>query len=121
MTFGFLALGSSSVPTNGIYLPATNNIGLAANSAKVFDCLASSGTCTVAGSLQTGAAGLTLTTGAFGMPKMTASASAPGAAGAKFEVVCGTNAGTAKLTMSAGTSSTVVTVVDNVGSGVTGC
>lgn len=76
----------------------------------------------VAGTLQTlSAASLTLTNGAIGMGKMTASASAPGAAGTKLEAVCGTNAGTAKLVMYAGTSGTAVTVIDNVGTGVTGC
>lgn len=64
---------------------------------------------------------LTLTAGSIGMTKITASGTAPGAAGVKFEVVCGTNAGTAKLTMSAGTSATPVTIVDNVGAAVTGC
>lgn len=59
--------------------------------------------------------------GAFSMAKITASGSAPGADSAKFEVVCGTNAGTAKLQMYAGTSATPVTVLDNVGAGVTGC
>jgi len=78
------------------------------------------GAFTSAGALQIGAT-LTLTNGAWGVPKITASASAPGADGAKFEVVCGTNAGTAKLIMYAGTSTTSVNVVDNVGSGVTGC
>ena len=78
------------------------------------------GAFTSAGALQIGAT-LTLTNGAWGVPRITASASAPGADGAKFEVVCGTNAGTAKLVMYAGTSATSVTVVDNVGSGVTGC
>jgi hypothetical protein len=68
-----------------------------------------------------GGASLTLTTGALGLSKMTASGSAPGAAGGKLELVCGTNAGTAKLTVSAGTSSTPATVLDNIGSGVTGC
>lgn len=71
--------------------------------------------------LKTGAGALTLTTGAIGMNTMTASASAPGAGGAKFEVVCGTNAGTVKLVMYGGTSGTAVTVVDNVGGGVSGC
>lgn len=46
---------------------------------------------------------------------------APGAGIARLEVVCGTNAGTAKLVMTAGTLATAVTVVDNVGAGVTGC
>lgn len=65
--------------------------------------------------------GLTLTPGALAFPKITASASAPGAAGAKLELVCGTNAGTAKLVIAAGTSATVVTIVDNIGAGVSGC
>lgn len=59
--------------------------------------------------------------GNLNLAKMTASASAPGAALAKLEVVCGTNAGTVKLIMYAGTSGTAVTVVDNVGASVTGC
>lgn len=71
--------------------------------------------------LGTTAANITASQGSIGMAKITASASAPGAAGAKFEVVCGTNAGTAKLVMYAGTSGTAVTVTDNVGTGVTGC
>lgn len=71
--------------------------------------------------LATGAGTLTLTTGAVGLSKMTASASAPGAAGGKLELVCGTNAGTAKLVAYAGTSGTAVTVLDNIGAGVTGC
>lgn len=76
----------------------------------------------IAASFQTGGSALlTLTAGALGMSKMTASASAPGAAGSKFEVVCGTNAGTAKMVMYAGISGTAVTVIDNAGTGVTGC
>lgn len=68
-----------------------------------------------------GSTALTLTAGAVGLPRITASASAPGASGSKLEVVCGTNAGTAKLVMYAGTSTTAATVADNVGTGVTGC
>jgi hypothetical protein len=64
---------------------------------------------------------LTLTDGALGLKKITASASAAGAAGLKIEVVCGTGAGTAKLTAIAGTSATPVTILDNIGAGVTGC
>lgn len=73
------------------------------------------------GGFRVGIAAMTLTGGALGLDKITASASAPGAGGAKFELVCGTNAGTAKLTIGAGTSATMVTVVDNIGAGVTGC
>jgi hypothetical protein len=64
---------------------------------------------------------LTGNTGEVGMPKITASASAPGAAGAKFEWVCGTGAGSQKLIAYGGTSTTPVTIVDNVGTGATGC
>jgi hypothetical protein len=67
------------------------------------------------------ATALTLATGEVGLNKITASGSAPGAAGLKFEAVCGTNAGTAKIITYAGTSTTPVTIVDNVGSGVSGC
>lgn len=49
--------------------------------------------------------------------KVTASSTAPGASTMKLEVVAGTNAGTCKLQAYAGTSTTPVTVVDNVGSG----
>lgn len=64
---------------------------------------------------------LTLATGEVGIAKVTASGSAPGAAGAKLSLVCGTNAGTAKLVISAGTSSATTTIIDNIGSGVGGC
>ncbi len=63
----------------------------------------------------------TLTDGALGLAKMSASGSAPGAGGGKIELVCGTNSGTAKLVAYAGTSGTAVTILDNIGSGVTGC
>lgn len=53
--------------------------------------------------------------------KITTSAAAPGAANARLEVVCGTNAGTAKIIAYGGTSTTPATVLDNIGSGVSGC
>lgn len=59
--------------------------------------------------------------GEIEIEKVTASGTAPGAANVKLTAVCGTGAGSAKLIMYAGTSTTPVTVVDNVGSGVTGC
>lgn len=68
-----------------------------------------------------GSTTLATTVGTLGMNKITTGGAAPGAAGARLEVVCGTNAGTAKLQMFAGTSTTPVTVVDNVGAGVTAC
>lgn len=64
---------------------------------------------------------LTLAVGEIGFTKIAASGSAPGAAGAKEAWVCGTLAGTAKKIAYAGTSTTPVTIVDNVGTGVTGC
>lgn len=73
------------------------------------------------GMLSLGVTTLTLTAGAIGLPKMTASGTAPGATGAKLEVVCGTNAGTAKLVIYAGTSGTALDIKDNIGAGVTGC
>lgn len=76
----------------------------------------------IAANLQTGGSALlTLTAGAFGMAKMTASGTAPGATGLKIEAVCGTNAGSMKLVAAAGTSGTAVTIIDNIGSGATGC
>lgn len=64
---------------------------------------------------------LTMAAGEVGLAKIAASGSAPGAAGLKYEAVCGTNAGSAKLIAYAGTSTTPVTITDNIGSGVTGC
>jgi hypothetical protein len=64
---------------------------------------------------------LTLSAGEVGMAKITASGAAPGAAGLKFEAVCGTGAGTLKIIAYAGTSATPVTIVDNVGASATGC
>ncbi len=67
---------------------------------------------------------LTLTQGALGMQRqgtVTGSASAPGAGGAKLEIVCGTNAGTAKIVAYAGTDASPYVVLDNIGAGVTGC
>ena len=64
---------------------------------------------------------LTLAAGELGFNKITASGSAAGASGGKMELVCGTNAGSAKLIAYAGTSTTPVTILDNIGSGVTGC
>lgn len=76
----------------------------------------------IGSALQTGSVTpLTLTTGEIGMTKIAASASAPGAAGLKLAVVCGTNAGSAKIITYAGTSTTAVTLLDNIGAGVTGC
>ena len=72
--------------------------------------LAINGPSSANGMLSLNATALTLTAGAFGVPKMTASGSAPGASGAKMEWVCGTNSGSLKMIIIAGTSATAVTV-----------
>lgn len=61
------------------------------------------------------------TAGEVGLSKIADPASAPGAGSVKLTAVCGTNAGTAKIIVRAGTSATAVTLLDNVGAGVTGC
>jgi hypothetical protein len=62
-----------------------------------------------------------MNTGEIGFNKIAATGSAPGANGAKMELVCGTNAGSGKLIVYGGTSTTPVTIVDNIGAGITGC
>jgi hypothetical protein len=73
----------------------------------------------VGGNIAIKATGQTLAAGELGMGEITASGSAPGASSAKMEWVTGTNANTCKLIAYAGTSSTPVTIVDNVGAGCT--
>lgn len=68
-----------------------------------------------------GAGLLTLSSGELGISKIAASGVAPGSSGGKLSLVCGTNPGTAKLVITAGTSTTPATVVDNIGAGVAGC
>lgn len=81
-----------------------------------------SGAATVAGGpVAVGGGSLNLTTAALGIARMAASGSAPGPGGGKVELVCGTNAGTARLVVYAGTSGTAVVLGDNIGAGVTGC
>lgn len=76
----------------------------------------------MAGAFQVGSVtALTLTGGEMGMSKIAASGTAPGAAGAKLALICGTNSGTAALALSAGTSGTQTKIIDNIGAGVTGC
>lgn len=67
------------------------------------------------------ATGLTLAAGEVGLTRIAASAAAPGAAGGKLALVCGTTAGTAKLVVTAGAATAAQTIIDNVGSGVSGC
>lgn len=68
-----------------------------------------------------GGTSVTLSSGELGFTKITATAQAPGASGGKIEMVCGTNAGSVKIIAYGGTSTTPVTITDNIGSGVSGC
>lgn len=111
---------NQSSTSTGIGAQASGNVSVITGGAENTR-FTSTGLSTVGFHMIGSATPLTLTAGALGMQKITASASAPGAAGVKLEAVCGTNAGTAKLIMYAGTSGTAVTVIDNVGTGVTGC
>jgi hypothetical protein len=116
---GVLWSGTASDPTAAKVLRAY----MASNGVLTLDNAAGgAGTLKVVGMAQVGGTtALTLTQGAFGFTAITASASAPGASGGKLELVCGTNPGTAKLIIYAGTSGTAVPVTDNIGAGVTGC
>lgn len=66
-------------------------------------------------SLQVGGSGATVAAGETAGAKISASGSAPGAGYAKMEWIAGTNSGTCKLISYAGTSTTPVTIIDNVG------
>jgi len=104
--------------------PGTVALGAGGSDANVNISISPKGTgqVVIPTQLQVGTATqLTLAAGEQGFAKIAASSSAPGALGAKIAFVCGTNAGSAKLIAYAGTSTTPVTVIDNIGSGVTGC
>lgn len=62
-----------------------------------------------------GATGATASTGEMAFTKIAAVGTAPGGGFLKMEAVTGTNAGTCKIIAYAGTSTTPVTIVDNVG------
>jgi hypothetical protein len=72
---------------------------------------------TAIGGLNLGNTVAALAASEFGMNKIAASGSAPGAGTAKLAVVAGTTGGSCKLIMYAGTSTTPTTIIDNVGSG----
>lgn len=123
------------ISTNGAVLQgqgSTNDIVMMNKSGGLICNAATGGTSWACGTLQAnsasalanariGTTALTLAAGELGIDKITASGSAPGAAGIKLSAVCGTAAGSAKLVAIGGTSATAVTVLDNIGSGVTGC
>lgn len=69
------------------------------------------------GGLNLGATIATLAASEFGLNKISASGSAPGAGTVKLAAVAGTTGGTCKLIMYAGTSTTPTTIIDNVGAG----
>lgn len=70
------------------------------------------------GSFQIGSTtAATLANGEFAMVKNALAGTAPGAGFLKLAVAAGTNAGSCKLVAYAGTSTTPVTVIDNVGGG----
>lgn len=102
---GTYAQGNATTPAAGLSVSASGQLG--SSSLTVGDT--------------TGVANLTVDTAAIGVTVATPSSNAPGPAGGKIELVCGTNSGTAKLIAYAGTSATPVTILDNIGSGVTGC
>lgn len=60
---------------------------------------------------------MTLSSQGIGASKVTATATAPGANTARLAFIAGTNAGTGKLVAYCGTSTTPVTIVDNIGAG----
>jgi hypothetical protein len=69
------------------------------------------------GGLNLGPTAAVLAGSEFGLNKIAASGTAPGAGTAKLAIVAGTSGGTCKLIMYAGTSTTPTTVIDNVGAG----
>ena len=73
------------------------------------------------GIYQAGASDNNFLAGPLMMQKDGANTTAPGAGNIRFQVVCGTNAGTAKIQVIGGTSTTPQTLLDNIGSGVSGC
>jgi len=68
-----------------------------------------------AGGVVLGGTAAVMNSGELAGAKITASGSAPGAGYAKMSWVAGTNSGTCKLISYAGTSTTPVTIIDNVG------
>ncbi len=84
--------------------------------------LAAEGKARLFGSVHVGpSVPMTLSDGEIGIATITPSGTAPGSVGAKLALVCGTNAGTAKLIVYAGTSATPTSLLDNIGAGVLGC
>jgi len=64
---------------------------------------------------------MVLNSGELGLIRRKDAALAPGAAGLKLIVICGTTPGSAAIVARAGTSTTSSYILDNIGSGVDGC
>jgi hypothetical protein len=99
----------------------SNTIHMASGAGDIFSATGtntpSTAVSTLSGPVELTGATATLAAGEVGLPKVAASGTAPGAGNIKFEAVAGTNSGTCKLIAYAGTSTTPVTIVDNVGAG----
>ena len=111
-----------------IQFPSTNAIRLLNSAQSYYDdiTIASQNAIALDGALALGTganapSAITLSPGVLAMPVVAASGTAPGAAGAKLELVCSATAGKARLQVYAGTSTTPVTILDGIGAGVTGC
>lgn len=127
------ALANSSALTTGLYWPSTIQMAIAISAGLKFQFTSSflgmgSGqsvswfpTASISGSADTSISrlgvGLVGINGQLAIPKVSGTGTAPGAGQLKLEVVAGTNAGSCKIQAYAGTSTTPVTVLDNVGSG----
>lgn len=121
ITFGLNGGGNSQLYFNSPSNKATNLV-YQNNAAAVWyagNAGASSDTYTILNSDANGnATRLFLNQGGeLGLSKITASGTSPGAGFMKFAVTAGTNVGTCKLIAYAGTSTTPVTIIDNVGAG----
>lgn len=112
--------GTSALPL--LLNPAGGNVGVSITGGTApIAGLDVNNTVRMRNSVALGTATMTLGASEIGFTKAAASGSAPGAGAVKFGFVCGTLPGSAKIIAYAGTSTTPVTVIDNIGSGVTGC
>jgi hypothetical protein len=137
-TPGFLVNGSGDLSSGNVYIGSSLHVATALGAGADFDIITPNGSNIVLvpqgngsivartsgsgrfhaeGAVILGAGDGTVSPGEVGLTKITASGTAPGTGLAKFAVVAGTTAGTAKLIMYAGSSGTPVTVIDNVGAG----
>jgi hypothetical protein len=119
---GFIVNNGTNAVAKLMGSTATNDAGAMQllNANAVTNSLVGNGVGYVSPGLSMGGTALVQGVGTLGLDKGAVGV-APGAAGAKLTLVCGTTAGTAKLIAQAGTSATAVTIIDNIGAGVTGC